>query len=115
MTQIEQHLDQLLARPVKTPAAQALLKRYRKHRQHLLVFLYDPAVPHHNNDAERALRPSVVHRKVTGGFRSAWGAHAYAALASVIDTAKLRGQSVFGTLGALMGCPVLPYLAAPGA
>ena len=115
VTQIEQHLDQLLARPVKTPAAQALLKRYRKHRQHLLVFLYDPAVPHHNNDAERALRPSVVHRKVTGGFRSAWGAHAYAALASVIDTAKLRGQSVFGTLGALMGCPVLPYLAAPGA
>ena len=115
VAQIEQHLDQLLARPVKTPAAQALLKRYRKHHQHLLVFLYDPAVPHHNNDAERALRPSVVHRKVTGGFRSAWGAHAYAALASVIDTAKLRRQSVFATLVALMGCPILPYLAAPDA
>jgi hypothetical protein len=58
--------------------------------------------------------PSVVHRKVTGGFRSAWGAHAYAALASVIDTAKLRDQSVFDTLVALMGRPVLPYLTAPG-
>jgi transposase len=115
VTQIEQRLDQLLARPVTTPQAQALLKRYRKHRQHLLVFLHDPAVPSHNNDAERALRPSVVHRKVIGGFRSAWGAHAYAALASVIDTAKLRGQSVFGTLVTLMGPPVLPYLAAPGA
>ena len=115
VTQIEQHLDQLLARPVTTPQAQALLKRYRKHRQHLLVFLHDPAVPPHNNDAERVLRPSVVHRKVTGGFRSAWGAHAYAALASVIDSAKLRAQPVFSTLIALMGPPVLPYLAAPSA
>ena len=61
-----------------------------------------------HNDAERALRPSVIHRKVTGGFRSAWGAHAYAALASVIATAKLRGQSVFATLVALMGPPSCP-------
>lgn len=115
VTDIERRLDRLLARPVRTPAAQALLKRYRKHRAHLLVFLHDPAVPPHNNDAERALRPSVIHRKVTGGFRSAWGAHAYAALASVIQTAQLRGQSAFATLVALMGRPVLPYLAAPGA
>lgn len=71
-------------------------------------------MPPHNNAAERALRPSVIHRKVTGGFRSAWGAHAYAALASVIDTAKLRDQSVFATLVALMGRPVLPYLVALG-
>ena len=38
------------------------------------------------------------------------GAEAYAALASVIDTAKLQGQQVFATLVALMGTPVLPYL-----
>lgn len=115
VTELERRLDRLLVRPVTTPAARTLVKRYRKHRAHLLVFLHDPQVPHHNNDAERALRPSVIHRKVTGGFRSAWGAHAYAALASVIDSAKLRGQSVFATLVALMGPPVLPYLAAPGA
>ena len=35
------------------------------------------------------------------------------ALASVIDTAKLRGKSVFDTLVALMGHPVLPYLSDP--
>lgn len=115
VTQLERRLDRLLARPVKTPAAGALVKRYRKHRAHLLVFLHDPAVPPQNNAAERALRPSVIHRKVIGGFRSAWGAYAYAALASVIDTANLQGQSVFDTLVALMGRPVLPYLAAPGA
>ncbi len=49
---------------------------------------------------------------MTGGFRSPWGADAYAALASVIDTAKLRGQSAFDTLVHLLGAPVLPYLSA---
>ncbi len=111
VTQLERHLARLLERPVKTQAAQALLKRYRKHREHLFVFLHDPRVPFHNNACERALRPSVVHRKVTGGFRSRWGADTYAALASVIDTAKLRGQSTFETLVSLLGPPVLPYLA----
>jgi transposase len=107
---LEGQLEQLLHRRVVTKAAQPLLKRYRKHREHLLVFLHDPQVPWHNNACERALRPSVIHRKVTGGFRSQWGAEAYAALASVADTAKLHGQSVFETLVRLMGRPVLPYL-----
>ncbi len=112
VTQMERQLDRLLKRDVRTRSAQALVKRYRKHRDHLLVFLHDPRVPFHNNACERALRPSVIHRKVTGGFRSRWGADAYAALASVIDTAKLRRQSVFETLVNLMGKPVLPYLVA---
>lgn len=112
---LERHLEQLLHRRVTTKAAQPLLKRYRKHREHLLVFLHDPQVPWHNNACERALRPSVIHRKVTGGFRSQWGAEAYAALASVVDTAKLRGQSVFEMLVHLMGRPVLPYLSGKSA
>jgi transposase len=107
--EIEERLHRLVARPVKTPAAQALVKRYRKHRENLLVFLHDLTVPHHNNDCERSLRSSVVHRKVSGGFRSEWGAAAYAALASVLGTAKLRAQSVFATLVKLMGHPILPY------
>ena len=38
---------------------------------------------------ERALRPSVIFRKVTGGFRAEWGAKVYAAAASVIATGRL--------------------------
>jgi transposase len=112
VSEIEHQLVRLLKRDVRAPSAQALVKRYRKHREHLFVFLHDPQVPFHNNACERALRPSVIHRKVTGGFRSRWGADAYAALASVIDTAKLRKQSVFEILVNLMGKPVLPYLVA---
>jgi len=53
----------------------------------------------------------VIHRKVTNGFRSEWGAQAYAALATVIETAKLYQQNVFDTLVSLLGPPVLPFLA----
>ena len=107
---MEHTLVDLIDRRVHNPLAQALLKRYRKHRDHLLVFLRDPKVPPHNNDAERALRGSVVHRKVTGGFRSDWGAQAYAAVASVIDTAKLHGQRSFDALLGLFGMSVLHFL-----
>ena len=43
--------------------------------------------------SERRLRPSVISRKVTNGFRSVWGAALYAAICSVIATAALRGLS----------------------
>jgi len=48
------------------------------------------------------------HRKVTGGFRFQWGADAYAALASVIDTAALKGINAFDALQSLIGRPALP-------
>jgi transposase len=109
--QIERKLDKLLARQVRNPKAAALLARYRERRDQLLVFLHDARVPPHNNASERALRSSVIHRRVTGGFRSRWGPRAYAALASVIDTAKLAGKSAYETIIGLCGRPVLQFLA----
>ena len=100
--------DWLLARPVTQPEARRLQQRYRKHRQHLFVFLERTDVAPTNNVSERALRASVVHRKVLGGFRSQWGAEAYAALASIIDTAALKGTKAFEALQTLMGPPALP-------
>ena len=71
---LETRLDRLLARSVSGVGAN-LWKRYRKHRAHLLVFLYRPDVPSDNNACERALRPSVTRSdpKVLGSFRSDWG------------------------------------------
>jgi transposase len=103
----------LLPQRVRGVRARRLQKRYQRHRAHLFVFLYCPDVPPDNNACERALRPSVIHRKVTNGFRSEWGAQAYAALATVIETAKLQHHNVFDTLVTLMGPPVLPFLAPP--
>ena len=57
-----------------TTEAARLQKRYRKHRDSLSIFLERPDVEPTNNSSERDLRPSVIHRKVIGSFRSAWGA-----------------------------------------
>ena len=49
------------------------------------------------------------------GEYSALAATGALQLADAARLLKLRGQSIFETLVALMGLPVLPYLAAPGA
>jgi transposase len=110
---IEWLCDRLLARKLIQPEARKLQKHYIKHRDHLFVFLYRQDVPPTNNVSERALRSSVVHRKVTGGFRSQWGADAYSALASIIDTAALKGVNAFDTLQRLIGQPTFPLPITP--
>jgi len=110
VSEIENDLDRLLERSLTNEGACKLQARYITHRDKLLTFLHYPEAPPTNNESERALRPSVVHRKVTNGFRSEWGAKAYAAIQTVIATAKLKGEEVFQTLVNLMGTPVLPFL-----
>jgi transposase len=102
---IEAECDALLTTPVAGAEASRLWVRFREHRASLFVFLYDPAVPPTNNASEQALRHSVVHRKVTGGFRSDWGADAHAILATVLDTARKRGENLLTTLHAAIGQP----------
>jgi transposase len=108
LARIERHCDRLLQRALEPPEAKRLQRRYRKHRYKLFVFLYRSDVAPTNNVAERALRPTVIHRKVMGCFRSEWGAKAFAALASVIDTAELSGVRAFDAIQSLFGSPSLP-------
>jgi transposase len=105
---IEHHCDWLVRQPLIDPDASRLQRRYQKHRLSLFVFLYRRDVSPTNNVSERALRPAVIHRKVIGCFRSSWGSQAYAALASVIDTAELKGIHAFDAIHSLVGRPSLP-------
>lgn len=111
-TQTENELDRLLEERLENEAAQKLQNRFSIHRDKLLTFLHYPAVPPTNNESEQALRGSVVHRKVTNGFRSEWGAKAYAAIQTILATAKQKGQQAFQALVNLIGKPVLPFLEA---
>ncbi|MGP1388035.1 MAG: IS66 family transposase, partial [Thainema sp.] len=77
---------------------QRLLKRYRKIRSHLLLFLSDETIPPTNNASEQALRWSVVFRKVTNGFRSDWGAELFAQVRSLVNTAQRQGMSAFDAI-----------------
>jgi transposase len=106
VTGIERRCYALLATPVEEAEASRLWVRFREHRAALFVFLYDAAVPPTNNASEQALRHSVVHRKVTGGFRSDWGAEAHAIATTVLDTARKRGEDLLTTLHAALGDPV---------
>jgi transposase len=109
---LQKELERLLQRRFSGLGTN-LLERYRKYRDSLFVFLQHSDVPADNNACERALRPSVIHRKVMGSFRSEWGAQAYAALTTVLNTAKRNGESAFQKLASLMGTPVLPFLDQP--
>ena len=59
----------------------------------LFVFLKRRDAEPTNNESERTLRPSVIFRKVTNGFRSEWGAKTYAALCSIVETGRRNGRS----------------------
>ncbi|HUE99183.1 MAG TPA: IS66 family transposase [Anaerolineales bacterium] len=61
-------------------------KRLRKHRPHLLRFLYVDDLEATNNLAERMLRPAVITRKTNGCNRTKHGAQAHSVLASVLVT-----------------------------
>jgi len=91
-------LDALIATPWKDPQAKRLLKRFRRHRNHLFTFLDDPAVPADNNHGERAIRPAVIVRKNSYGNRSQRGADCQAVLMSVYRTLKQRGHDPLATI-----------------
>ena len=86
----------------KTEAAR-LQQRYRTHRDSLYVFLHRDDVEPTNNSSERDLRPSVIHRKVSGGFRSAWGAEASAIRTTILATARKQGRNLLDAFLAIAG------------
>src|SRR5216684_1656284 len=90
---LDRRLTRLLGQPPTTSAGRKLARAIRKCRNDLFIFITRRDVPYTNNGCERALRPSVIFRKVTGSFRSYWGARLYAAAASVIATGRLHGKS----------------------
>ena len=101
---IERATDQLVfGPPLATSQARRLQKRYQAHRASLYVFLERDDVEPYNNRSERDLRNSVIRRKVTGGYRSDWGAEASAICTSILTTARKRGENLFTALRTLAG------------
>ena len=61
-------------------------------------------MPADNNGSERELRSTATYRKVTGGFRSDWGADLFAGVHSVIDTAAYNGVGAYQGASRLLSC-----------
>jgi transposase len=95
---LDRRLDRIMAAVPQGEPGRKLHKRMLANRAHLFVFMTNRAVPCTNNVSERHLRPSVIFRKVTNGFRCEWGAETYAAFRSVVSTAKANRASVLDTV-----------------
>jgi transposase len=97
---LEAHLDTLIApqRRLKDADNIRFAKRLRKHRSHILRFLYVDDLDATNNQAERMLRPAVITRKTNGCNRTTSGAETHAILSSVLVTCRQRS------------IPILDYL-----
>ena len=98
----DRRLDALLGTPAAHPAGRALQAQIKAWRGKVFVFLTDRRVPATNTISEREIRPSVVFRKVTNGFRSEWGADVHAGYRSLTSTAKLHTHTAIDAVRALV-------------
>lgn len=99
---LETRLHKLAEKRWDQEEADRLAERLDKYQDRLTTFLHDPTVAGTNNAAERALRPAVVMRKITGGSRSEKGAKAWSILASVMRTIRQQGQPLLATIETLL-------------
>jgi transposase len=72
----------------------------------LLTCVRQPAVPPDNNTAERAIRPLVVARKISGGTRSPRGSQTRMALASLAATWSASGLQPLHEFRRLLQTPL---------
>lgn len=97
---LENRLDLLIAarRRLTDPDNVRFAKRLRKHRPHLLRFLYVDGLDATNNQAERMLRPAVITRKTNGCNRTPDAAEAHAILASILVTSHQHSIPILNYL-----------------
>lgn len=97
---VEARLDALIAEHLSEADDDGarMARHLRKHRAHLLPFLYVDGLAATNNEAERELRPGVVTRRAGRCNRTDEGAKAHAVLASIGATCRRRGIPVIDFL-----------------
>jgi transposase len=95
LRRLDHDLNVIMGLAPAKPHGKRLRQRYGKVRNSLFTFLERPDTPPDNNGSERELRPTATYRKVTGGFRSNWGADLFAAVRSVVGTAARRGLDAY--------------------
>lgn len=92
---IEKKLMSLTKLKSSNDKVRAFKKRIIRYKDNLLRFLDDKEIEFHNNRAERAIRPSVIFRKISFGNRTPEGAKNHAILISVLGTLRLKNIKPF--------------------
>jgi transposase len=94
VARVERLLRNVTLGRCKNSKLQHLKKRIARDQEGLLTFLRCPGVEPTNNRAERAIRPAVIVRKISGGSRAMPGARAHAVIASILRSAGHLGASL---------------------
>lgn len=84
---------------------QRLAKHLKRHIWQWFWFLIEPGLDATNWQAEQAIRPGVVNRKVWGGNRTWQGAGPQGSITSVLRTCAQRGRDGFHYLRRLLCSP----------
>jgi transposase len=101
--ELESSLATLLVAATGCDLARQLQAKIARARDQLLTFCdYPGEVDPTNNGSERKLRPCVIQRKVTNGYRAMWAAQAEADVRTTIDTARLKGANPFDVIVATL-------------
>ncbi len=99
----KKQLEALLSPPTGCDLARELQAKIGRARDQLLTFCdYPGEVDVTNNTSERKLRPCVIQRKVTNGYRAMWAAEAEADVRTTIDTARLKGANPFNVIVSIL-------------
>lgn len=108
LTNISKRLDRLLGKKPEGKESLKLYKSLRKHRDKLLVFIEESAVPSTNNASERSIRNLKVKQKVSMSMRTVKGAEVYCKMRSIIDTLIKRGLNIVDSLIAIASLAAEP-------
>lgn len=81
------------------------LKHLKNEAPYLLPFLGRDNVPATNYQAEQAIRPAVVSRKVWGGNRTWQGAQTQQVLVSILRTLRQQGRDPYPVLEGMLRSP----------
>lgn len=101
--EFQEEITTLLDREWVDADAIRIAKELRKRKNMLLTFMLHEDVPWHNNDAERAIRQGVLHRKISGGRRTWGGAGVFEVLLTIYETSKKRKERFMGIVGEKLG------------
>ena len=77
----------------KSAVQRILAQRMTAFIAELFPFVSCPDIPSENNAAERAIRPAVVARKISGGSRSPRGSKTCSVLRTLFETWALQGRN----------------------
>ncbi|MCG6202944.1 IS66 family transposase [Psychromonas antarctica] len=98
-------------RPKKTKSRN-LLERLQNYEGDVLRFVIDKDVPFTNNQGENDLRMAKVQQKISGCFRSEYGAEMFFGLRSYLSSCKKQGVSGSTALALLLN-DMLPNIFTP--